>query len=174
MLLFTVLMGVWILLSGSLQWDELWLGSVVALTVVWMVRKNSLGTPQELHESPLKFPVQMVPALLGYLRTFLVALVRANFDLARRVVDPALPISPVLVEVETALQSSLGRVILANSITLTPGTLTVDIQQQRLLIHWIDDRGLIEEGQHSADDQRQQATKAIADQFERHLRVFLR
>ena len=51
---------------------------------------------------------------------------------------PSLPINPGIVKTQTVLKSKMGRMILANSITLTPGTLTVDIEDDILYIHWVD------------------------------------
>jgi multicomponent Na+:H+ antiporter subunit E len=96
---------------------------------------------------------------------FFRALVVANFDVARRVVSPSLPIRPAVVEVRTGLRSALGRMLLANSITLTPGTLTIDVEGDRLLVHWID----CPPGTDLA-----QATNAIAAGFERHIKGFLK
>ncbi|MHC4561388.1 MAG: Na+/H+ antiporter subunit E [Planctomycetota bacterium] len=72
-----------------------------------------------------------------YLPYFFFYCVRANFDVMFRVIHPDVPIRPGIVKVRTTLTSSMGKTFLANSITLTPGTLTVDIHGQDLYIHWI-------------------------------------
>jgi multicomponent Na+:H+ antiporter subunit E len=69
---------------------------------------------------------------------FLWELIKSNLDVARRVITPSLPINPGIVEVKTKLTSKMARMLLANSITLTPGTLTVDIIDNSLFVHWID------------------------------------
>ncbi len=97
-------------------------------------------------------------AYIGYL---FIAIVRSNLDVARRVIQPIIPINPGIVEVKTHLKSRVGRMILANSITLTPGTLTVDIKGDHLFIHWIDVTDMDEEG----------ATKKIVSGFEKFLEV---
>jgi len=102
--------------------------------------------------------------LAGFMLVFLRSLVHANIDMARRVLSPSLPIRPAVVEVETRLQSTLGRLLLSNAITLTPGTLTVDVHADRLTVHWVDcPPGLDMHGQ----------TQAIVGTFERHLLGFL-
>lgn len=88
-------------------------------------------------------------------------LVKSNFDVAGRVISPKLPINPGFVEVKTKLHSKIGRMILANSITLTPGTLTVEINDDRLFIHWIDVQG----GNIEKD------TEMIVQTFEKYLEV---
>ena len=112
----------------------------------------------------LKFQWATPLFMLRYLGVFLLALLHANIDMARRVLSPSLPINPAMVEVETQLKSSLGKLILANSITLTPGTLTVDVVGERLLVHWVDS---------SSGRDLEQATHVIAESFERHLREFI-
>ena len=72
-----------------------------------------------------------------YLPYFFFYCIRANFDVMFRVIHPDVPIRPGIVKVQTCLTSGMGRTFLANSITLTPGTLTVDIDGQDFYIHWI-------------------------------------
>jgi multicomponent Na+:H+ antiporter subunit E len=86
-------------------------------------------------------------------------LIKSNLDVARRVITPSLPINPGIVEVKTRLKSKMGRMILANSITLTPGTLTIDILEDTLYIHWIDVK---------TEDTRE-ATEQIVRKFEKYL-----
>jgi multicomponent Na+:H+ antiporter subunit E len=72
-----------------------------------------------------------------YLFTFLWACLKANLDVAYRVLHPALPIRPGIVKVRTTLKSDFARTLLANSITMTPGTITVDIVGDDMYIHCI-------------------------------------
>jgi len=96
-----------------------------------------------------------------FLFTFIVELVKANFDVARRVLSPSLPINPGIVEVKTKLKSKIGRVTLADSITLTPGTFTLELIDDSLFIHWIDVKsGDINEN-----------TRLIVEKFEKYLEV---
>jgi len=74
-----------------------------------------------------------------YVPMFLWECLKANIDVALRVLNPRLPINPGIVKVKTVLKSDTGLTFLANSITLTPGTLCVDIDAEKgvLYIHWI-------------------------------------
>ena len=74
---------------------------------------------------------------LVYLPYFLYYCVKANLDVALRVIHPDVPIRPGIIKVRTTLHGEMARTFLANSITLTPGTLTVDIDGQDLYVHWI-------------------------------------
>ena len=72
-----------------------------------------------------------------YLLVFLWECLKANLDVAYRVLHPAMPIRPGIVKVKTTLKSDLAKMLLANSITMTPGTISVDIIDDNLYIHWI-------------------------------------
>ncbi len=72
-----------------------------------------------------------------YLFVFTWSCIKANIDVAYRVLHPAMPIKPGIVKVRTTLTSGFARTLLANSITMTPGTLTVDIIGDYFYIHWI-------------------------------------
>lgn len=151
-----VLFALWLLLTGSLDAQELVVGAAVALVTAAAVggAVRSLTTC----ERPLLKRGVYAAAYVPYL---LWQIVLANIDVARRVVSPALPISPGVVRVRTRLTSPLGRLFLTSSITLTPGTLTVETDGPDLFIHWIDVRA---EG-------IEDASKKIVGGFERYLEV---
>lgn len=149
-----LLFGLWLLLAGTAR-DELLAGLAVA-TLVSLVFLPRLDVLAELRFTPralLTLPV--------YLGVFLVALVKSTADVARRVVSPSLPINPGIVKVKTRLKSRLGRIVLANSITLTPGTMTVETDGEDLYIHWIDIQA----------ENIEEATKSIVGGFEKYLEV---
>lgn len=75
--------------------------------------------------------------LAVYLVVFLWECLKANFDVAYRVLHPSMPIRPGIVKVKTTLKSEFAKTLLANSITMTPGTITVDIIGEYFYIHWI-------------------------------------
>lgn len=129
--LFILLAAAWLLLTFSFQAGELIAGAITVIVVVFAVgRYRRVFGGVKFLRSLLFGPV--------YLLKFLVQLIRANLDVARRVLSPSLPINPGIVCVNTDLESPIGKLILANSITLTPGTLTLDSEKNRLFIHWID------------------------------------
>ena len=74
---------------------------------------------------------------LLYLPYLALEIVKANLDVARRILDPKLPIDPVLVRVKTSQASELGQVLYANSITLTPGTVSMQVDGGGILVHAI-------------------------------------
>lgn len=148
----------WLLLTASLHPQELWAGVIVAGVV------TLLAAPRLLILDGIRLTPTAPLHVLRYLVVFSRALIQANLDVAQRVLSPSLPLRPAVVEVQTRLQSPLGKLFLANSITLTPGTLSIDIQADRLLIHWIDC---------PPDTDLTAATQAIAAEFEQHIRGFL-
>lgn len=149
-----ILFGLWLLLGG-LSRDEVLTGSIVAVLVslIFLPRMTLLSDIRFSPKSLLFMPV--------YLIVFLIELIKSTIDVARRVVSPSLPINPGIVKVKTRLKSPLGRIVLANSITLTPGTMTVETDGEDFYIHWIDIR----------TDDIDSATKAIVSKFERYLEV---
>jgi multicomponent Na+:H+ antiporter subunit E len=72
-----------------------------------------------------------------YLFIFTWECIKANFDVAYRVLHPSLPVKPGIVKVPVQLKSDMAKTMLANSITMTPGTITVDILENELYVHWI-------------------------------------
>ena len=156
--LFVISFLLWLGLTGSLNNQELFTGMMVALVLSLLFHK------QVTIFNGLRISWFMPFYILVYLLDFVAALIVANLDLARRVLTPSLPIRPEVVEIETGLQSDLGRLLLANTITLTPGTLSVDYEDNRLSVHWVySPPGL----------NRQQVTQQIVGRFERHLSRFL-
>jgi multicomponent Na+:H+ antiporter subunit E len=157
-LVFFVALLLWLLLVGNLNRDELLAGVLVAVAVTLL-----FGSRFTIFTG-FRFSWLAPLYIVSYLGHFFVALVRANLDLAARVLAPSLPIKPALVEIKTNLQSPLGKLLLANTITLTPGTLTVDVTEDRLLVHWV---------YCPPGTELQQATEKIAAAFEKHLSRFL-
>ncbi len=88
-------------------------------------------------------------------------IIKANIDVASRVIKPVIPINPGIIAAKTKLKSKVGRMILANSITLTPGTLSVDIKDDTFYIHCIDLTGIDEKD----------AGNKILSAFEKYLEV---
>jgi len=149
-----VCMMLWILLTGSFNWQELVVGAIVSFLVTFLFASRlTIFTG-------FRFSWLAPVYILSYLGSFLLALIRSNFDLARRILSPSLPIRPEIVEVKTVLKSPLAKLMLANTITLTPGTLVVDIIGDRLQVHWV----YCPPGITS-----QAATEQIVSVFEKHI-----
>ena len=150
---FLILFIFWILINNSFDALNLGIGAGLALARSLLFCR-SCDVFSKIRLTPKSLLYTFV-----YLLVFLGELIKSNLDVARRVLTPSLPINPGIVEVKTKLTSRMGRMILANSITLTPGTLTVDVKDDRLFIHWIDVKS----------EDIEEATNQIVRKFEKYL-----
>jgi len=147
---FIVVMIVWMAFTTSLEPAELITGLFVSAIIAAFSSKFFSCCGLDILFSP------RILYVIQYLFVFVWALVKSNFSMAKRVISPSLPINPGIVEFKTNLKNDTAKLILANSITLTPGTLTVDLKGDEFFIHWIDVEA------HTPED----AYKAIAAPFE--------
>ncbi len=120
----------WVLLSGHFTPFLLTAGAVSAFAVVVFARRLELVDPEG-------HPVDFSGSALRYWPWLGVEIVKSAWDVSRLIVDPKLPISPTLVRVKPTQVSAVGRVVYANSITLTPGTVTVVAGREEFLVHAI-------------------------------------
>ncbi len=123
-----VLAVVWLLLSGHYEPLILALGLASCVVVVAITRRMDLID----HEG---HPIHLTGRVVGYWPWLVWEIVKANIDVAKRVLAPRMAISPTLVRLSASQKSDLGLVIYANSITLTPGTVSVDVEPGEILVH---------------------------------------
>ena len=151
---FLISAGLWLLLTLTVKIDSIIAGAIVVIlsTVIFGGYFTS---------RPVKFlqPHRIFWFIL-YIPFFIWYMIKANVDVAYRVLHPERPIKPGIVKIKTILKTDIAKVFLANSITLTPGTMTCDIDGEFLYIHWI----------WVQSDDITEASKIIAHPFE----VFLR
>ncbi len=126
-----VLCGLWLCLNLNLNMQELILGLSVSILIAIVTGGAFTGNILRL----LK-PTRFI-ALLGYVFYFLGKMVMANIDVLFRVLHPVIPVKPGIVRVPFAMKSERARNIVANSITLTPGTLTIEMTDDAIFVHWI-------------------------------------
>ena len=141
----------WLLLTWTLNIQFIIAGIVVSAAVSLLFHEM---LPKEHHVfiSPVR-----VFWFLVYVPVFFYYILMANFDVVYRALHPAMPIKPGIVKIKTKLKTDSGITALANSITLTPGTLTVDLTDDGYLyIHWINVKS----------DDVEEATRHIAKRFE--------
>ncbi len=129
--LFVLSLLFWLLLTFKITVPNLIVGSVAALLCTLFFGRFFIENVYKLLQSQRYF------WFIVYLVVFIRECIKANFDVAYRVLHPAMPIRPGIVRVKTTLKSELARTLLANSITMTPGTITVDIIGDYFYIHWI-------------------------------------
>ena len=147
---------VWVLITFSFSVGYLVVGIIASALASFLVGHLFTSRPH-FFANPARYLW-----FFYYVPVFIWECLRANIDVAYRVIHPACPIEPGIVKVKTSLKSEAGLTFLANSITLTPGTLTVDLDRKEgaLYVHWIkvgtkDTKG---------------ATRQIAYRFEKILR----
>ncbi|HXH04035.1 MAG TPA: Na+/H+ antiporter subunit E [Candidatus Competibacteraceae bacterium] len=126
--LFACCILLWLLLSGYLEPWLLGLGLLSCLLVTWLARRMGLADGEG-------HPIEWLPHVLGYLPWLLKEIAKSSWDVSKRVLDPRLPISPTVVRLRAEQRSTVGRVLFANSITLTPGTLTLRLEGEELEVH---------------------------------------
>ena len=121
----------WLLLTFDLSLSNLVAGGVAALITSLMFTKYFF------HKVVKFIQPQRYFWFIIYLVIFTWECIKANFDVAYRVLHPAMPIKPGIVKVKLELKSEFARTMLANSITMTPGTISVDLVDDILFVHWI-------------------------------------
>ena len=143
---------VWLGLTGGSSAEEILAGAIFGI-LVSVIAGHFLLTGD--YKGRL---FRRIAAGFRYLFKFLWEMIKANLHVAYIVVHPGLPIKPGVVRVKTKLKSDAAITILANSITLTPGTLTIDIYpgENTLFVHWI----TVEAG----DDEEH--SRSVAGRFE--------
>lgn len=158
-ILFFLAFLVWMGLTWPPDWQHAFIGVFVAGFVAYMTGDMFVKRPH-MFRSPKRYFW-----FLYYIPIFIWECFKANIDVAYRVGHPDMPINPGIVKVKTTLRSDTGLTFLANSITLTPGTLSVDVDQENgfLYVHWINVK----------DKDIDRATSLIVHRFERILkRIF--
>ncbi len=128
----TIIFLFWLAYTSSLAINEIITGLIVSLIVAFFTYESFTRVSTENNI------VKRIFSFLKYLPIFIIEMIKANIDVAKRVINPSLPIKPGIVAIKTDLKSDQAKMLLANSITLTPGTLTVDIIDDTLYVHWID------------------------------------
>ncbi len=144
----------WILLTFRLTVPNIITGSVAALICSLIFSKYYFSNVHKFLQPHRYF------WFIIYLVVFIWACIKANFDVAYRVLHPAMPIRPGIVRVKTSLKSEFARTLLANSITMTPGTITVDIIDDFFYIHWI----------YISSEDPEVYTKIIIGKFENYIK----
>lgn len=149
---FVICFLVWIVLAGVSP-PELLLGGAISIVLSLLIAKF---TDIDI---TWKTPLQIILFIVLYVPVFLYELIKSNIDVLFRVLNPKLPINPGFVRVKTKLSGRIEKLLLANSITLTPGTISIDADDEYVYVHWINVTGREEE-----------YSEKVAGKFERLLR----
>ena len=150
MKLLVVLVGVWLLLSGIMEPLILGFGLASGLAVAWIKLRADRRDGE-----PVPFALR-IGRLPGYLLWLSWEIVKSNVDVARRILSPSLPVAPAVRWLPASQRSELTRVTYANSITLTPGTLSIDLTGEAVEVHALHEGSLdeLERGEMDAQVRR--------------------
>jgi multicomponent Na+:H+ antiporter subunit E len=151
--LWALLTFLWIAANSSFAMDSVASGALISAALAYIFTQKT-NVWQGLRFSPSRFYYFIL-----YTGVLAVELLRANINMMRYVYAPCIDIKPGIVKIKTGLKTPLGRLALANSIALTPGSLVVDIEGDTLFVHWLD----------VTTTDSDEATRIVAGPFEEHL-----
>jgi multicomponent Na+:H+ antiporter subunit E len=127
-ILFVLFYAFWILLSGFFTPFLLGAGAAVSLAVVWFAHRMEVAD-REGH------PAHLGLSALGYWPWLAKEILKSALDVSKVILDPRLPASPTVVRFKPRQKSAVGLVTHANSITLTPGTLSIEVGPDQFVVH---------------------------------------
>lgn len=151
---FIILLIFWLLITFSLTPANLIVGAAAALITTFFFGKYFVKSLYKLGQPRRYF------WFVVYLFIFIWEVLKANFDVAYRVIHPAMPIKPGIVKVPLEVKSEIARTMLANSITMTPGTITVDIIGDDIFVHWI----------YVKSEKPEEYTREVSGRFEKYIK----
>ena len=126
-----VAFGTWLLWSGHYTLEHtlvLAMGILSCAFVVYLAGRLSIVDEEG-------YSIHLIWSLALYIPWLIWAIIKANIDVAKRILSPKLPIAPRIVRVTGTQKTDLCRVIFANSITLTPGTVSLDLDEEDIVVH---------------------------------------
>ena len=122
----------WLIFNGKITFEIIIAGALISVMLDVFIRKV---LRLNLTAKNFFMAVKILPHILLYVIVLLVEIIKANFAITKLVLSPNLEVEPCLVKFHTPLKTNAARVALANSITLTPGTITVSLEGNNLLVH---------------------------------------
>lgn len=132
--LYLILFFLWIIFCGKVTAEILVLGVILCAAFYWFMCKF-MGYDLQREVQAVK----RIPSFLLYLCTLVLEIVKSSFAVIKLVLSPKLEIQPAIYTFKTDLKSELTQVMLANSITLTPGTYTIKLDDGTYLLHGLDE-----------------------------------
>ncbi len=125
--LLSLLVLAWLLWSGFFKTLLLSLGAFSCLLCLYLAKRiGFLDSVTGMH---------LLPRLPAYWLKLIVEIVTSSLHVAKVILDPRLPIAPTVIDLEAEPKGEIGQVILGNAITLSPGTVTIDVYKGRLKVH---------------------------------------
>lgn len=131
--MFLLFFAVWLILNGKVTWEICAFGLVISAVLFYFICRF-MG--YSIRREWMLF--RLFPLFLRFLWVLVEEIVRANVCVLKLIVSPELVPEPVFVYFDTDFRTDMARVLLANSITLTPGTITVSVEGDRFCVHCLD------------------------------------
>ena len=122
----------WLIFNGRITFEIIVAGALISFALDMFIRRVLC---LNLTAKNLFMAVKIFPHILLYVIVLLAEIIRSNFSIIKLVLSPQIDVEPCLVKFKTPLRTEAARVALANSITLTPGTITVSLEGDNLLVH---------------------------------------
>ncbi len=132
-----LLLAIWLCLSGHYGFWLVSLGVLSSLFTAFLAKRMGIVDGEGL-------PLNLIPGLVSYLPWLCGAVLRSNFDVAGKVLHPRLPIAPTIVRVPTRQRTAAGQATYANSITLTPGTISLELTDDEIEVHALSENSLVD------------------------------
>ncbi len=144
----------WLLLTFNIDISNIIVGIVASLITAFVFGKYFIKDVIPFLQPQRYF------WLIIYLFIFTWECIKANFYVAYLVLHPAMPIKPGIVKVKMGLKTNIAKTMLANSITMTPGTITVDIINDEIYVHWI----------YVSSEDPEEYSQKISGRFEKYIK----
>jgi len=120
-----LLMLIWVFLTGEYNFYNFFFGYVISFLIIWLIDS---GTGEAKY-------VKIVPRILGFIFFFNYELIKANLQVAYEVMTPGLKVTPGIVSIPLDVETNFEISFLANLITLTPGTLSLDVSDDKKVLY---------------------------------------
>jgi multicomponent Na+:H+ antiporter subunit E len=130
--LWLLLTFIWFAANSSLAIESILTGALISAVLAFVFMRRFTAW------SDIRLSPERLIHFIRYTGVFAIEMVRANLNMLRYVYAPRIDIDPGIVKIRTRLKTPVGRLALANSIALTPGSLVVDIEGETLTVHWLD------------------------------------
>lgn len=131
--MFIVFFGLWLIFNGRITLEIVWIGALLSgILYLYCIKFLALSPRKEWRA------IRRLPRILAFVVRLVVEIVKANMSVMRLIYSPRYEAEPRLVSFRTRLKEPALRVMLANAITLTPGTITALLEDDRLTVHCLD------------------------------------
>ena len=132
--MYIILLLLWIVFNGKFTWEIFFIGAVICAALYWFICKfMGYSIKSDIRT------VKKIGQLFCYIVTVIVEVIKANGQVIHFILTSKYEVQPKLIRFKTDLKKEASRVTLANSITLTPGTITVTLEDDEYVVHCLDE-----------------------------------